>query len=272
MVRRTHQVPLGFKGTIISIHPITDPNPVRLENVKTVDNNYEILFDQELPDGHGIYGIANGRVCKVPEINLVMIFQNNTNNKNGPQGADESEREVQLLKTGGEAGKSDFEKKSARAGTNDNGNFWNPEKSDNTQAFMNMLNNANTPRQTPKTKIELNSSSHQQTKVDPVDETTNQLKFMLGISGSSKQQFEPPQLPQPPVNWKHDALNLNQSLSQQGSQCALQNTPMMPLGHPQMRPYQHYQQPHPSQKPLVFYTQQLPQFAVSVMIIIYIFI
>ncbi|KAL5276060.1 XRN1.2 family protein [Megaselia abdita] len=263
VVRRTHQVPLRFKGTIISIHPITDPNPVRLENVKTVDNNYEIIFDHELPDGHGIYGIANGRVCKVPEANLVMIFQNNTNNTNGIPGAEDSEREVQVLKRG-EPGKSDVEKKPARAGTNDNGNFWNPEKSDNKKAFMNMLNNANAPRQTPKKKIDLSaeSSSQQKTTEDPVDETTNQLKFMLGISGTSKQSIEPPKLPQPPVNWKNDALSLNQVGSH--PQVGLQNPPLMPFGPPQMRhpgPYQHYQQPHPSQKPLVFYTQQLPQFA-----------
>lgn len=277
VVRRTHQVPLGFKGTIISIHPISDPNPVRLENVKTVDNNYEILFDRELPDGHGIYGIANGRVCKVPEVNLVMIYQNNTNNKNGLPGAEESEREITLLKRG-EPGKSDFERKpAARAGTNDNGNFWNPEKSDNTKAFMNMLNNASSPRQTPKTKMELYSdSSRQQAQAqeDPVDETTNQLKFMLGISGTSKQQTEPPKLPQPPVNWKNDALSLHQMPPQQGPPCALQNPPLMPYGPPPpMRhpgPYQHYQQPYPSQKPLVFYTKQLPQFAVSFFKVFYI--
>lgn len=266
VVRRTHQVPLGFKGTIISIHPISDPNPVRLENVKTVDNNYEILFDRELPDGHGIYGIANGRVCKVPEVNLVMIFQNNTN-KNGVQGAGgESEKGIQLLKRD-DTEIPYFDRKPSRAGTNDNGNFWNPEKSDKSKAFMNMFSNANSPRKTPRTRIDLNTDgSQQKIEQDPVDQTTNQLKFMLGISGTSKQQNEPPKLPQPPVNWKNDALTLDQMPPQQGPQCMLQNSPFMPFGPPPMRhpnPYQQYPQHHQSQKPLVFYTQQLPQFAVS---------
>lgn len=266
VVRRTHQVPLGFKGTIISIHPISDPNPVRLENVKTVDNNYEILFDRELPDGHGIYGIANGRVCKVPETNLVMIFQNNATNKNGMP--EESEKEISLLKRN-ESGKSFSDKcPPAKAGTNDNGNFWNPEKSDNKKAFMNLLNNANSPRQAPKKKIEINPGSSKPANEDPVDETTNQLKFMLGISGTSKQTEGPPKLPQPPVNWKNDALSLNQmpSFPQQGTQWTMPNPPMMPFCPPPPRqacPYPNYQQPHQSQKPLVFYTQQLPQFAVS---------
>lgn len=259
VVRRTHQVPLGFKGTIISIHPISDPNPVRLENVKTVDNTYEILFDRELPDGHGVYGIANGRVCKVAEGNLVMIYQNNTNKNGLTQNA---VKDPQPWRRESTSEKPYFERQTEAGATTDS-DFWNPERSDNSKPPMNNFSNVLSPRQTPRTKLEFNSNdsySQKQTEPDPVDHTTNQLKSMLGISGPSK-RIEPHTLPQPPANWRSDALNWNQRTQ-------YQDTPSQSYFNQQFdrqaNSYQQYQQQPPTnQKPLVFYSQKLPQFAVS---------
>ena len=67
---------MGYKGTVIGIYPVSDPNPVRLECVKSVDNFFEILFDRHLPNGNDIYGIAEQRVYKVPESATLLIFTN----------------------------------------------------------------------------------------------------------------------------------------------------------------------------------------------------
>ena len=58
----------------MGIYPISDPNPVRLECIKAVDNFYEILFDKHIPNGNDIHGIAAQRVCKVPESAVLLTF------------------------------------------------------------------------------------------------------------------------------------------------------------------------------------------------------
>ncbi|XP_067640646.1 5'-3' exoribonuclease 1 isoform X2 [Eurosta solidaginis] len=73
VVKSTYMVPLGAKGTIIGVYPVIDPNPVRLECVKAVNNFYEILFDKYIPSGNDAYGLAEGRVYKVPETSLLLI-------------------------------------------------------------------------------------------------------------------------------------------------------------------------------------------------------
>ncbi|XP_037959150.1 uncharacterized protein LOC119688549 [Teleopsis dalmanni] len=71
------EVPVGFKGTVVGIHTVTDSNPVRLEYVKTVENFYEILFDKSFTGGNDIYGLAPGHVSKVPESSLLLIIPDN---------------------------------------------------------------------------------------------------------------------------------------------------------------------------------------------------
>ncbi|XP_032580965.1 5'-3' exoribonuclease 1 [Drosophila sechellia] len=73
IVRSIYMVPVGTKGTVIGINPVTDPNPVRFECVHVVDNFYEVLFDKPVPNCNDIHGIAEDRVYKVPEIALVII-------------------------------------------------------------------------------------------------------------------------------------------------------------------------------------------------------
>ncbi|XP_073829964.1 5'-3' exoribonuclease pacman [Musca autumnalis] len=81
VVKTTYMVPLGAKGTVIGIYPVSDPNPVRLECVKAVDNFYEVLFDKHLPNGHDVHGIAAQRVYKVPESSVLLIFTQGNNNE-----------------------------------------------------------------------------------------------------------------------------------------------------------------------------------------------
>ncbi|XP_039227634.1 5'-3' exoribonuclease 1 isoform X2 [Drosophila yakuba] len=73
IVRTIYMVPVGIKGTVIGIHPVTDPNPVRLECVHAVDTFCEVLFDKPVPNCNDIHGIAQDRVYKVPENALVII-------------------------------------------------------------------------------------------------------------------------------------------------------------------------------------------------------
>ncbi|XP_037723371.1 5'-3' exoribonuclease 1-like isoform X2 [Drosophila subpulchrella] len=81
IVRTIYMVPVGIKGTVIGIHPVTDPNPVRLECVHAVDTFCEVLFDKPVPNCNDIHGIAQDRVYKVPENAMVVIFTNDQTQK-----------------------------------------------------------------------------------------------------------------------------------------------------------------------------------------------
>lgn len=73
IVRDQYSVPLGMRGTIISILPRVDPNPVRQENVNLVEYIYEVLFDNPFENGTSIPGIAEQRVFKVRKSVLMNI-------------------------------------------------------------------------------------------------------------------------------------------------------------------------------------------------------
>lgn len=73
IVRDQYPVPLGLKGTIISVLPRFDPNPVRQENINAVDHIYEVLFDQPFELGTSIPDIAEKRVFKVRKSVLMNI-------------------------------------------------------------------------------------------------------------------------------------------------------------------------------------------------------
>ncbi|XP_017089098.2 5'-3' exoribonuclease 1 isoform X1 [Drosophila bipectinata] len=81
VVRTIYMVPVGIKGTVIGVHPISDPNPVRLECVRTVDTFCDVLFDKAVPNFNDIHGIAVDRVYKVPESALVVIYTNDQGQK-----------------------------------------------------------------------------------------------------------------------------------------------------------------------------------------------
>ncbi|XP_017064851.1 5'-3' exoribonuclease 1 [Drosophila eugracilis] len=81
VVRSIYMVPVGIKGTVIGIYPVTDPNPVRLECVHAVDTFCEVLFDKAVPNFNDIHGIAQDRVYKVPENALVVIYTNEQGQK-----------------------------------------------------------------------------------------------------------------------------------------------------------------------------------------------
>jgi 5'-3' exoribonuclease 1 len=66
-------VPLGYKGTIVGIQRMVDLNPVRQERVRKEYVSFEILFDEEFVQGSTIYGIADKRMTKIAETNLINI-------------------------------------------------------------------------------------------------------------------------------------------------------------------------------------------------------
>lgn len=76
IVRTIYMVPVGIAGTVIGVHPVTDPNPVRLECLNAVETFCEILFDKPVTNCGDIHGIAEERVYKVPESALVVIYAN----------------------------------------------------------------------------------------------------------------------------------------------------------------------------------------------------
>ncbi|KAH8399870.1 hypothetical protein KR215_003675, partial [Drosophila sulfurigaster] len=75
VVQFVYSVPMGSTGTVIAVHFVTDPNPVRLECVNVTEAMCEVLFDKPIPNCGSIYGIAEERVCKVPEGSLLQRQQ-----------------------------------------------------------------------------------------------------------------------------------------------------------------------------------------------------
>lgn len=64
---------MGYKGTVIGIQAMVDPNPVRQECLRKTDMFYDILFDQPFDDGSIIAGIEDKRVFKVSQTHLINI-------------------------------------------------------------------------------------------------------------------------------------------------------------------------------------------------------
>lgn len=73
VVRTIYMVPVGITATVIGIHPVSDPNPVRLECLNAVETFCELLFDRPVSNCGDIHGIADERIYKVPESALVII-------------------------------------------------------------------------------------------------------------------------------------------------------------------------------------------------------
>uniref|UniRef100_A0A182TY25 5'-3' exoribonuclease 1 n=1 Tax=Anopheles melas TaxID=34690 RepID=A0A182TY25_9DIPT len=59
VVQEKEDVPVGARGTIIGIHRVSDPNPVRREAIGQEDTNFEVLFDKPFYKGVNIYNISS---------------------------------------------------------------------------------------------------------------------------------------------------------------------------------------------------------------------
>uniref|UniRef100_A0A182K9Y0 Uncharacterized protein n=1 Tax=Anopheles christyi TaxID=43041 RepID=A0A182K9Y0_9DIPT len=59
VVQEKEEVPVGARGTVIGIHRVSDPNPVRREAIGQEDINLEILFDKPFYKGVDIYNIPS---------------------------------------------------------------------------------------------------------------------------------------------------------------------------------------------------------------------
>ncbi|EAA09254.6 AGAP004430-PA [Anopheles gambiae str. PEST] len=59
VVQEKEDVPVGARGTIIGIHRVSDPNPVRREAIGQEDTNFEVLFDKPFYKGVDIYNISS---------------------------------------------------------------------------------------------------------------------------------------------------------------------------------------------------------------------
>lgn len=73
IARDQYSVPMGMRGTIISILPRVDPNPIRQENINIIEYIYEILFDKPFELGLSIPDIAEKRVFRVRKSVLINI-------------------------------------------------------------------------------------------------------------------------------------------------------------------------------------------------------
>ncbi|XP_023298074.2 5'-3' exoribonuclease 1 [Lucilia cuprina] len=237
IVKTTYMVPLGYKGTVVGIYPVSDPNPVRLECVKAVDNFYEVLFDKHIPNGNDIHGIAAQRVYKVPESSVLLIFTQEDKNVSS-----KSFRQSEVPNTANSVNSNDSIDKKAdsnqkteviQKGSDD---FWTPAIN-TKQKHTNTIKIMQNPNQTQSTSSNNNTLSQQQQNAVAVEpqqsnnDGTQLLKSLLGLSASQTQIMPgtsvaaKPQLPQPPTSWRTDAQKMP----------PLHNYPRMPLPqHPFM--------------------------------------
>lgn len=73
IARDGYSVPLGTRGTIISIQPMVDSNPVRQENINNAEYFYDVLFDTSFEGAQSIGDIAEKRLFKVRQSVLLNI-------------------------------------------------------------------------------------------------------------------------------------------------------------------------------------------------------
>lgn len=73
IARDGYSVPLGMHGTIISIQPSVDTNPVRQENINAVEYFYDVLFDTPFDGAQTIANLAEKRLFKVRQSVLLNI-------------------------------------------------------------------------------------------------------------------------------------------------------------------------------------------------------
>ncbi|XP_055678053.1 5'-3' exoribonuclease 1 isoform X2 [Lutzomyia longipalpis] len=74
MASTAYPVPMGLKGTVVSIIPSVDPNPIRYVTSKVdAAKLIDVLFDEEFEAGQSLYGLAEKRVMRLPDYVLINI-------------------------------------------------------------------------------------------------------------------------------------------------------------------------------------------------------
>ncbi|KAL9874160.1 5'-3' exoribonuclease 1-like isoform 2-T3 [Glossina fuscipes fuscipes] len=249
VVKTTYLVPLGAKGTVIGVYPITDPNPVRFECVKAVDYFYEILFDKNLPSGNDIYGIAQRRVHRVAESSVLLIAQDNIGeNETGATPKLINRRDKTLQKanimTAAISGNNielntdNNIKKNGNASaskittvTKSTDDFWTP--SSDTKLKCNVAQTAFLDHTAVNKKLTEGVPGEMGKQLISHTET-QALKDLLGLIPNKDKRSNPPalnivspnnpnkQLPQPPSYWRLDAQAVNASTSQSNAQIPYQ--------------------------------------------------
>lgn len=194
IARNNYIVPLGYCGTIIGMHSSTDPNPIRQEHLKTVNVNYDILFDQKFEDGSDLYGIAENRVYRVSETAFINISYGLAKTNVNP-----SVDEDRVTSTGTNAPNltssstsNTVNIASAKSQPIDNGfsNIWEALKKNNVPQTIHIENSANKPDlnmtsvdnkvESLATKI-LNDPFIPFKDANSEEEKTDMLKKMLGM-------------------------------------------------------------------------------------------
>ncbi|XP_058058704.1 5'-3' exoribonuclease 1 [Anopheles bellator] len=84
VVQNTEDVPLGQRGSIIGIHRVSDPNPVRREAIGQLDTWFEVLFDHPFPKGVNVYNLAGTerRVQRLAQGAVLNISYGRASNRN----------------------------------------------------------------------------------------------------------------------------------------------------------------------------------------------
>ncbi|XP_013116160.2 5'-3' exoribonuclease 1 [Stomoxys calcitrans] len=243
VVKTTYMVPLGSKGTVIGVYPVSDPNPVRLECVRAVENFYEVLFDKTLPNGNDVHGIAEQRVYKVPESSVLLIFTQGNNNEQFYEAKlqlEESRNDSVKLKSQSVGNNTNTttvvsnETKVPQIVQKGSNDFWMPSlntkikhsgnggMTNRTTSSSGVANTATQEAQTNQLKILQNPLHLNQINDSVVTGTaecqefqdgTHALKSLLGIVPSQSPLYQTQtspnvskaQLPKPPTSWRADA-------------------------------------------------------------------
>lgn len=82
-------VPIGSKGTIVSIFSETDENPLKYENKNVTTYMYEVMFDDAVPNGNSYFGtIGDSKVQTVTEQSIINITYGRSKDTMGENGVD----------------------------------------------------------------------------------------------------------------------------------------------------------------------------------------
>lgn len=76
VILATHNlsIPIGTKGTIVSIFSETDENPLKYENKNVTTYMYEVMFDEKVPNGDSYFGeIGDSKIQVVTEQAIINI-------------------------------------------------------------------------------------------------------------------------------------------------------------------------------------------------------
>lgn len=66
-------MPFGLQGTVVCVHPVIDPNPIRQENQRKPEMFYDVLFDRQFDDGGAFVNVAEKRMFKMSPLHMMNI-------------------------------------------------------------------------------------------------------------------------------------------------------------------------------------------------------